>query len=100
MGDLIVGRSWSHDVFFDLRWGIFCRVHLKVQLRWWNVYTNSRQDTILMLLSINLPGGVQVSCSVSLYRVWSRADHLSTPQRRNLEGDELQMRQFSRGETW
>ncbi|EIM82122.1 uncharacterized protein STEHIDRAFT_65970 [Stereum hirsutum FP-91666 SS1] len=55
VGDLVVGRI------------------TEVQPRRWRVDTNSRQDAILMLSSVNLPGGVQ---------------------RRKLESDELQMRNF------
>ncbi|KAF9649208.1 exosome complex exonuclease rrp4 [Thelephora ganbajun] len=58
VGDLIVGRI------------------TEVQPRRWKVDANSRQDAVLMLSSINLPGGVQ---------------------RRKLESDELQMRQFFEG---
>ena len=39
-----------------MRWN----VHFKVQPRRWKVGANSRQDAVLMLSSINLPGGVQV----------------------------------------
>ena len=42
---------------WDLHWS----VHFKVQPRRWKVEANSRQDAVLMLSSINLPGGVQVS---------------------------------------
>ncbi|KAK7044557.1 hypothetical protein R3P38DRAFT_2879459 [Favolaschia claudopus] len=45
----------------------------EVQPRRWKVDANSRQDAVLMLSSVNLPGGVQ---------------------RRKLESDELQMRNF------
>lgn len=45
----------------------------QVQPRRWKVEANSRQDAVLMLSSVNLPGGVQ---------------------RRKLESDELQMRTF------
>ncbi|KAG8739783.1 exosome non-catalytic core subunit rrp4 [Ceratobasidium sp. 414] len=45
----------------------------RVQNKRWKVNINSRQDGILMLSSVNLPGGVQ---------------------RRKLESDELQMRTF------
>ncbi|CAE6460835.1 unnamed protein product [Rhizoctonia solani] len=45
----------------------------KVQNKRWKVDVNSRQDGLLMLSSVNLPGGVQ---------------------RRKLESDELQMRTF------
>ncbi|KAK7687787.1 hypothetical protein QCA50_009006 [Cerrena zonata] len=55
VGDLIVGRI------------------TEVQPRRWKVDANSRQDAVLMLSSVNLPGGVQ---------------------RRKLESDELQMRTF------
>ncbi|KAH9933375.1 uncharacterized protein B0H18DRAFT_983373 [Fomitopsis serialis] len=54
-----MGRS-EHSVF-------------QVQPRRWKVDANSRQDAVLMLSSVNLPGGVQ---------------------RRKLESDELQMRTF------
>ncbi|TFL01679.1 hypothetical protein BDV98DRAFT_507287 [Pterulicium gracile] len=55
VGDLIVGRI------------------TEVQPKRWKVDANARQDAILMLSSVNLPGGVQ---------------------RRKLESDELQMRNF------
>ncbi|KAG6841458.1 hypothetical protein C0991_010883 [Blastosporella zonata] len=55
VGDLVVGRI------------------TEVQPRRWKVDANSRQDAVLMLSSVNLPGGVQ---------------------RRKLESDELQMRTF------
>jgi len=43
VGDLVVGRI------------------TEVQPRRWKVDANSRQDAVLMLSSVNLPGGVQVS---------------------------------------
>ncbi|KAF8652163.1 hypothetical protein AX16_004520 [Volvariella volvacea WC 439] len=55
VGDLVIGRI------------------TEVQPRRWKVDANSRQDAVLMLSSVNLPGGVQ---------------------RRKLESDELQMRNF------
>ncbi|KAH8104062.1 exosome complex exonuclease rrp4 [Cristinia sonorae] len=55
VGDLVVGRI------------------TEVQPRRWKVDANSRQDAVLMLSSVNLPGGVQ---------------------RRKVESDELQMRTF------
>ncbi|KXN87671.1 Exosome complex component rrp4 [Leucoagaricus sp. SymC.cos] len=55
VGDLVVGRV------------------TEVQPRRWKVDANARQDAVLMLSSVNLPGGVQ---------------------RRKLESDELQMRNF------
>ena len=69
-------------------------VHFKVQPRRWKVDANSRQDAVLMLSSINLPGGVQVRDFPSPRWMWSRADRASVQQRRKLESDELQMRQF------
>lgn len=36
----------------------------QVQPRRWKVDANSRQDAVLMLSSVNLPGGVQVGSSV------------------------------------
>ncbi|KAH8830735.1 exosome complex exonuclease rrp4 [Flagelloscypha sp. PMI_526] len=55
VGDLVVGRI------------------TEVQPKRWKVDANSRQDAVLMLSSVNLPGGIQ---------------------RRKLESDELQMRNF------
>ncbi|KAH8110997.1 hypothetical protein DFH11DRAFT_1616461 [Phellopilus nigrolimitatus] len=55
VGDLVVGRI------------------TEVAARRWKVDANARQDAVLMLSSVNLPGGVQ---------------------RRKLESDELQMRNF------
>ncbi|KAF8489880.1 exosome complex exonuclease rrp4 [Russula emetica] len=55
VGDLVIGRI------------------TEVQPRRWKVDANARQDAVLMLSSVNLPGGVQ---------------------RRKLESDELQMRTF------
>ncbi|KAL0955158.1 hypothetical protein HGRIS_004067 [Hohenbuehelia grisea] len=55
VGDLVVGRI------------------TEVQPRRWKVDAHSRQDAVLMLSSVNLPGGIQ---------------------RRKLESDELQMRTF------
>ncbi|KAL5492490.1 RRP4_1 [Sanghuangporus weigelae] len=55
VGDLVVGRI------------------TEVAARRWKVNANARQDAVLMLSSVNLPGGIQ---------------------RRKLESDELQMRNF------
>jgi len=51
---------------------VVCRV-MEVAQRRWKVDTNARQDAVLMLSSINLPGGIQ---------------------RRKSEEDELNMRKF------
>ncbi|KAG6888476.1 hypothetical protein C0995_008049 [Termitomyces sp. Mi166 len=73
VGDLVVGRitevgvSYSDGKDFTISW------FGQVQPRRWKVDANSRQDAVLMLSSVNLPGGVQ---------------------RRKLESDELQMRTF------
>jgi exosome complex component RRP4 len=50
-----------------------CPVHHQISQKRWKVDTNSRQDSVLMLSAVNLPGGVQ---------------------RRKQESDELQMRSF------
>ncbi|EIN09443.1 exosome complex exonuclease rrp4 [Punctularia strigosozonata HHB-11173 SS5] len=55
VGDLVIGRITD------------------VQPKRWKVDANSRQDAVLMLSSVNLPGGIQ---------------------RRKVESDELQMRSF------
>jgi len=47
-----------------------------------------------MLSSINLPGGVQVSGFTCLFRAKPGAKLPHAKQRRKLESDELQMRQF------
>jgi len=47
VGDLVVGRI------------------TEVAARRWKVDANSRQDAVLMLSSVNLPGGVQVSPGMS-----------------------------------
>lgn len=79
VGDLVVGRITEVRLFF---------FHLspsqptdrptdrslaQVQPKRWKVDAGGRQDAVLMLSSVNLPGGVQ---------------------RRKLESDELQMRAF------
>ena len=50
---------------------------------------NSRQDALLMLSSVNLPGGVQVASKFVI-----TLQSLTFVQRRKLESDELQMRGF------
>ncbi|KAF8328407.1 uncharacterized protein EI90DRAFT_2997938 [Cantharellus anzutake] len=61
VGDLVVGRV------------------VDVGSKRWKVDINSRLDGILMLASVNLPGGIQAG---------------PRPPRRRLEADELQMRNF------
>jgi len=74
----------------DTRWS----VGFKVQPRRWKVDANSRQDAVLMLSSINLPGGVQVRGFTSPWWMRLSVNCASGKQRRKLESDELQMRQF------
>ena len=63
VGDLIVGRITEVWYISVRRWDAHRSVHVKVQPRRWKVGANSRQDAVLMLSSINLPGGVQVGGS-------------------------------------
>lgn len=73
VGDLVVGRI------------------VQVQARRWKVDVGARLDAVLMLSSINLPGGVQVSHFRSVIMVsFAKA----RDKRRKLESDELQMRTF------
>ncbi|CCM02569.1 uncharacterized protein FIBRA_04672 [Fibroporia radiculosa] len=74
VGDLVVGRI------------------TEVQPRRWKVDANSRQDAVLMLSSVNLPGGVQVSSFGVLASYVTSI--LRILKRRKLESDELQMRTF------
>ena len=48
----------------------------QVQPRRWKVDANSRQDAVLMLSSVNLPGGVQVGSSV--YRRSQQSNDIPT----------------------
>jgi exosome complex component RRP4 len=72
VGDLIVGRI------------------TEVQSRRWRVDVSSKQDAILMLASVNLPGGVQVGQRDPSVVGFNRI----IAQRRKLESDELQMRTY------
>lgn len=73
VGDLVVGRITEVRCMFSSTLERLIKFYLQVQPRRWKVDANSRQDAVLMLSSVNLPGGVQ---------------------RRKLESDELQMRLF------
>ena len=64
---------------------------VKVQPRRWKVDANGRQDAVLMLSSVNLPGGVQVRTARNTFVPKLTSYFL---QRRKLESDELQMRNF------
>lgn len=60
VGDLVVGRIAEvsvHSITESLFQLTNCE---KVQPRRWKVDAGSRQDAVLMLSSVNLPGGVQV----------------------------------------
>ena len=92
VGDLVVGRiteANSKIVFF------FSKKTLKtvsqVQPRRWKVDAYSRQDAVLMLSSVNLPGGVQVGNVIFKFK---HTLTLGLLKRRKLESDELQMRGF------
>jgi exosome complex component RRP4 len=59
VGDLIVGRIT--EVCSSYRGlAVSLKADTQVQPRRWKVDANSRQDAVLMLSSVNLPGGVQV----------------------------------------
>ncbi|CAG8523324.1 15188_t:CDS:2 [Acaulospora colombiana] len=70
VGDLVIARIVEVGILLAL---ILTLTWLQVQPRRWKVDANGRQAAILMLSSVNLPGGIQ---------------------RRKLESDELQMRTF------
>lgn len=48
-------------LFFTFYLDVHTEVYLKVAPKRWKVDVNGRQDAILMLSSISLPGGIQVS---------------------------------------
>jgi exosome complex component RRP4 len=59
VGDLVIGRITEVRIllmFVSARHN----ERRKVQPRRWKVDANARQDAVLMLSSVNLPGGVQV----------------------------------------
>lgn len=55
VGDLVIGRI------------------VEVGSSRWKVDANARQDAVLMLSSVNLPGGVQVSLSCAIWRLGTRS---------------------------
>lgn len=59
VGDLVIGRITEVRILLML---VFARHNerRKIQPRRWKVDANARQDAVLMLSSVNLPGGVQV----------------------------------------
>lgn len=59
IGDLVVGRI-TEVTFCLTRRDSLELTFIQVQPRRWKVDANSRQDAVLMLSSVNLPGGVQV----------------------------------------
>lgn len=60
VGDLVVGRITEVSALPDRCLVRLCAYNTQVQPRRWKVDANSRQDAVLMLSSVNLPGGVQV----------------------------------------
>ena len=67
----------------------------QVQPRRWKVDAYSRQDAILMLSSVNLPGGVQVgNIFFEIEPTLTFTLLIFSIKRRKLESDELQMRGF------
>jgi exosome complex component RRP4 len=65
VGDLVIGRITEVRILLVL---VSARHNerSKVQPRRWKVDANARQDAVLMLSSVNLPGGVQVDISNDL----------------------------------
>ena len=67
VGDLVIGRITEVRILL-----LLLRRKLnerrKVQPRRWKVDANARQDAVLMLSSVNLPGGVQVD----MLKIWPR----------------------------
>jgi exosome complex RNA-binding protein Rrp4 len=59
VGDLVIGRITEVRIFL-LPVAAKHNEWKKVQPRRWKVDANARQDAVLMLSSVNLPGGVQV----------------------------------------
>jgi exosome complex component RRP4 len=59
VGDLVIGRITEVRIV-ALACAIENNERRKVQPRRWKVDANARQDAVLMLSSVNLPGGVQV----------------------------------------
>jgi len=62
--------------------------------RRWKVELNARLDGILMLSSVNLPGGIQVTPPETLPHILLTYHLTFHAKRRKLEADELQMRNF------
>lgn len=62
----------------------------QVQASRWKVDANARQEAMLQLSSVNLPGGVQVST----IRNALAAKIETVFQRRKVESDALKMREF------
>lgn len=59
VGDLVIGRITEVRILLMLVSARHTEKR-KVQPRRWKVDANARQDAVLMLSSVNLPGGVQV----------------------------------------
>lgn len=71
-------------------------VSFQVGPKRWKVETHASQNAVLMLSSINLPGGVQVRLPILLLLKSQTllTSSVTLQQRRKLESDELQMRTF------
>lgn len=64
VGDLVIGRITEVRILVLLV-VVKHNERRKVQPRRWKVDANARQDAVLMLSSVNLPGGVQVDVQQS-----------------------------------
>lgn len=79
VGDLVIGRI------------------VEVGPSRWRVDANARQDAILMLSSVNLPGGIQVRLRLAARARDAGEQHWGAElmgQRRKIESDALKMREF------
>ena len=91
VGDLVVGRITEANSKIVLFFKKILKTVSQVQPRRWKVDAYSRQDAVLMLSSVNLPGGVQVGNVIFKFK---HTLTLGLLKRRKLESDELQMRGF------
>ena len=78
VGDLVVGRITEVRSYYIVPFTT--NITFQVQPRRWKVDVGSRQDAVLMLSSVNLPGGVQVSF---LRELFTHSCGLHTPSAEN-----------------